>query len=134
MTTTPTNGQSTATRALRRHMMIGMSVLVLGCGGFATWAFGVSLRGAVIASGQFVVASEVKKVQHPTGGTVAGLLVREGAIVREGDILFRLDETAIKATVQVLSRELFEYAVRTARLIAERDGSRHSRHRCRLAS
>ncbi len=111
-----------ATRSLRRHVLAGMTILSVGCGGFGAWAFGASLHGAVIASGQFVVASEVKKVQHPIGGVVSALFVKEGATVNEGDILFRLDETAIKASVQVLSRELFEHAVRSARLIAERDG------------
>ncbi len=111
-----------ATRSLRRHVLAGMTILGIGCGGFGAWAFGASLHGAVIASGQFVVASEVKKVQHPTGGVVSALFVKEGAAVNEGDVLFLLDETAIRASVQVLSRELFEYAVRSARLIAERDG------------
>lgn len=114
--------QTPATRSLNRHLAVGAAIMLLGCGGFATWAFGVSLHGAVIASGQFVVASEVKKVQHATGGIVASVAVREGDPVRAGDLLFRLDETAIRANVQVLSRELFEYAVRSARLIAERDG------------
>ncbi len=110
-----------ATGALKRHLQAGVAVLLIGLGTLVGWAFGVTLQGAVIASGQFVVASEVKKVQHPTGGIVAAIMTREGASVREGDLLLRLDDTAIRASVQVLSRELFEYAVRSARLTAERD-------------
>jgi HlyD family secretion protein len=110
-----------ANRTLKRHLQAGAAVLLIGLGGLVLWAFGVTLQGAVIAPGQFVVASEVKKVQHPSGGIVAAILTREGAVVREGDLLLRLDDTAIRASVQVLSRELFEYAVRSSRLVAERD-------------
>lgn len=117
-----TTEKNSTTQSLRRHTLMGLAVLIMGCGGLASWAFGVTMHGAVVASGQFVVASEVKKVQHATGGTVAALFVKEGDLVQEGAVLLRLDETALRANVQVFSKELFEYTVRTGRLIAERDG------------
>jgi HlyD family secretion protein len=78
-------------RSIRRHLVAGVGVtgvLVFGVGG---WAATTELSGAVVALGQLVVESDVKKVQHPTGGVVAELRVREGDRVQEGDLLVRLD-------------------------------------------
>ncbi|MGJ5242371.1 HlyD family type I secretion periplasmic adaptor subunit, partial [Bradyrhizobium oligotrophicum] len=77
--------------------------------------------GAVIASGLVVVDSSVKKVQHPTGGIVGEIKVRDGAKVREGDLLLRLDETLTHANLETVTKQLNELMVREARLTAERD-------------
>ena len=79
--------------SIRRHLAVaaGLSAaLVLGIGGWATFT---DIAAAVIAPGQLVVESDIKKVQHPTGGVVGQLLVREGQRVAAGDVLIRLDET-----------------------------------------
>ena len=57
------------------------------------WAGLVPLSGAVIVSGSLVVHSEVKKVQHPSGGVVAAIAGRNGNKVEAGQELVRLDET-----------------------------------------
>jgi hypothetical protein len=62
------------------------------------------LAGAVIASGALVVDTNVKKVQHPTGGIVGELLVRDGSQVRAGDLLLRLDETTAQANVAMVDK------------------------------
>ena len=85
------------------------------------WAATSELAGAVIASGTVTVKSSVKKVQHPTGGVVKELLVREGSAVTEGQILVRLDDTVTRATLGVVRSQLDESNARHARLIAERE-------------
>jgi HlyD family secretion protein len=75
-----------------------------------------------MAGGQFVVDTNVKKVQHPTGGVVGELRVREGDRVSEGDLLIRLDETVTRANLQMVTKQLDELAARQSRLEAERDG------------
>jgi HlyD family secretion protein len=59
-------------------------MLTAGVGG---WAATTELAGAVIASGSVVVDSNVKKVQHLTGGIVGELMVRDGSRVRAGDVV-----------------------------------------------
>jgi HlyD family secretion protein len=89
-------------RALGRHALAVVAaavVLVLALGG---WAATTEFAGAVIAQGQLVVNSNVKKVQHPTGGVVGELLVREGGRVREGDVVARLDDTQARANLAIL--------------------------------
>ena len=109
-------------QALRRSATTGLAVIGLFGGTIGLWAATSTLSGAVVAPGQFVVDSNVKKVQHPTGGIVGELRVREGDRVKEGDLLIRLDETVTRANLQVVSKQLDEFLARQSRLEAERDG------------
>ncbi|MFD0464574.1 HlyD family type I secretion periplasmic adaptor subunit [Microvirga aerilata] len=92
-------------------------------GTIGLWAATSTLSGAVVAGGQFVVDTSVKKIQHSTGGIVGELKVKEGDRVSQGDLLVRLDETMTRANMQVVSKQLDEYIGRQARLEAERDGA-----------
>jgi HlyD family secretion protein len=107
---------------LRRQttaIVIAAVLLVAGLGG---WAMTTEFTGAVIAAGQLVVDSNVKKVQHPTGGVVGKLNVREGKEVKAGDIVVSLDDTQIRANRDIVVKALNELAARQAREEAERDG------------
>jgi HlyD family secretion protein len=109
-------------KALRRSAITGLSMIGLFGGTIGLWAATSTLSGAVMAPAQFVVDTNVKKVQHPTGGIVGELRVREGDRVKEGDLLIRLDETITRANLQVVAKQLDEFIARRARLEAERDG------------
>jgi len=89
----------------------------------AGWAGTAKLAGAVIAHGVVVVDSEVKKVQHPTGGIVGELRVRNDQRVNAGDVLVRLDAAQTKANLAVFTKSLDELNARHARLEAEKDGA-----------
>jgi HlyD family secretion protein len=89
----------------------------------AGWASTAELSGAVIANGVVVVDSDVKKVQHPTGGVVSEINVRDDDYVKAGDIVIRLDATQTRANAQVYSKSLDELRARQARLDAEKDAS-----------
>jgi HlyD family secretion protein len=110
-------------RILRRQtraIVVAALLLVIGLGG---WAATTEFSGAVIASGQLVVDSNVKKVQHPTGGVVGTLHVHEGMRVGAGDIVVRLDDTQTRANLAIVVKALNELAARQAREEAERDGA-----------
>jgi HlyD family secretion protein len=109
-------------RSIRRHLMIGFATMFLLVVGFGGWAATTEFAGAVIAQGQLVVESNWKKVQHPTGGVVGELKVREGDWVQEGDLLLRLDETQTRSNLEILVKGLDELAARTARQEAELAG------------
>jgi HlyD family secretion protein len=113
---------SATRRSMRRHLVAAIVVvltLVVGVGG---WAATTAISGAVVASGSVVVDSNVKKVQHPTGGIVGELLVRDGDRVHAGDIVVRLDETVTRANLAIVTKGLNELTARKARLESERDG------------
>ncbi|KAF0100979.1 MAG: HlyD family secretion protein [Rhodospirillaceae bacterium] len=108
----------------RKPLMIGLVscfVLVFGIGG---WAATTQLSGAVIAPGKLVVDTNVKKIQHPTGGVVGELLVKEGDRVKQGDVVVRLDGTQAKANLGIVTKSLDELAARQARFEAERDNDK----------
>jgi HlyD family secretion protein len=109
-------------RSMRRHLVaaiVVVLVLVVGVGG---WAATAVISGAVVASGSLVVDTNVKKVQHPTGGIVGELRVRDGDRVHAGDVVVRLDETVTRANLAIVTKGLGEMMARKARLESERDG------------
>jgi HlyD family secretion protein len=108
-------------RTIRKLNLLGLAITVLLIGGVGGWATTTQLAGAVIAPGTIVVESSVKKVQHPTGGVVGEILVKEGSEVEAGQIVLRLDDTVTKATLGVVRSQLDELMAREARLLAERD-------------
>lgn len=107
--------------SIRRNILLGSAVL-FGLGGTATaWAVMAPLSGAVVAVGSVIVESNVKKVQHPTGGVVGAVSVAEGDYVKAGQVVVRFDEIQIRSRWQVIVDQLSEGRVRAARLLAERD-------------
>jgi HlyD family secretion protein len=113
---------SATRRSMRRHLVaaiVVVLVLVVGVGG---WAATTAISGAVVASGSVVVDSNVKKVQHPTGGIVGELRVHDGDRVHAGEIVVRLDETVTRANLAIVTKGLGELMARKARLESERDG------------
>ena len=110
-------------KVLRQSSVAGLAMIALFAGTIGLWAATSTLSGAVVAGGQFVVDSSVKKIQHSTGGIVGELKVKDGDRVKSGDLLIRLDETLTRANLQVVAKQLDEYIGRQARLEAERDGT-----------
>lgn len=106
---------------MRRHLRIGTGAIFLLVGGLGGWAALADISGAVIALGTVVVESDVKKVQHPSGGIVGELRVRDGDLVKAGDVLLRLDETLTRANLAIATKALDELTARKTRLEAERD-------------
>src|SRR5579871_378431 len=110
------------TRSFEKQRRTGSRVLAVALVAGGGWATFVPLSGAVVIPGTVVSETNVKKVQHPTGGIIAGISVTDGMHVREGDLLVRLDDTQVRSNFQVVSKQLEEIRARISRLTAERDG------------
>jgi HlyD family secretion protein len=115
--------QHAVSDSVRGYLFGGVVVIALLVGGIGGWAATSDLAGAVLAQGTVVVDSNVKKVQHPTGGIIGEIRVKDGDRVNPGDLLVRLDETATRANLLTVTKQLDEIAMRQARLKAERDGA-----------
>lgn len=111
-----------AGRAYENELRTGLRALLVVGGLAGGWMAFVPLSGAVVVPGNLVVQSNVKTIQHPTGGVVAQIPVHNGMRVNAGDLLLRLDSTQAQASLQVVSKQLDEVRAKISRLVAERDG------------
>ena len=107
---------------MRGQMTLGLLVLALLLGGFGYWAATTNISGAIIAGGQIEVDQNRQVVQHPDGGVVSEILVKEGDFVEAGAALIRLDPTLLRSELTIVEGQYFELVARRARLNAERDG------------
>ncbi|WP_170574265.1 HlyD family type I secretion periplasmic adaptor subunit [Ruegeria atlantica] len=102
--------------------LIGFLSLVVLIGGVGYWSVQTKMAGAVVSSGVVEVQSHRQVVQHPDGGVVGDILVRDGDVVSAGELLLRLDGTFLTSELTVVERQLHELWAGKARLEAERDG------------
>ncbi|TKV71465.1 HlyD family type I secretion periplasmic adaptor subunit [Rhizobium sp. AU243] len=108
-------------RSIRSHLLVGGLGFLTLTGIFGGWAIGTEIVGAVIAQGSLVVETSLKKVQHPVGGVVSELMVRDGDRVKAGDVVMRIDATMTRANLAIIVKSLDQFNARKARLESERD-------------
>lgn len=112
----------------------GLLTLILGVGGFVLWALLARIDGAIVASGQVTVEARRQAIQHPDGGLVAALHVREGDRVAAGAPILSLDGAELAVQQTVTRRELVESLARLDRLMAEIRGAGTVTYRKELRS
>jgi membrane fusion protein, adhesin transport system len=107
------------------HTMPAGRLVIWGCAltiaGFLIWANWAELDQITRANGQVIASSRNQVIQAPDGGVLAALPVKEGAMVKRGELLARFDKTrteagylesaakaaALKASVARLNAEIF---------------------------
>lgn len=85
------------------------------------WSVQARITGAVIASGMIQVENNRQVLQHPQGGVVGELLVRDGDRVDAGDVVLRLDDQLLRSELAIIANQLNELRARKGRLSAEAD-------------
>ncbi|MDF1620286.1 HlyD family type I secretion periplasmic adaptor subunit [Pseudothioclava nitratireducens] len=115
---TPQNDN--AAPSARRALIVGFMALALLIGGFGLWAGFSTIAGAVVASGQVEVDQNRQIVQHPDGGVIAEIAVKDGDPVAAGDLLIRLDGELLRSERAIVESQFFELLARRGRLEAER--------------
>lgn len=103
--------------------IVGFLALAILVGGLGVWSVRTHLAGAIISQGSIEVQSNRQVVEHPDGGVVGEIFVRDGDVVSDGDFLVRLDDTFLSSEKNIVETQLFELMARKARLEAERDGT-----------
>ncbi|WP_448204561.1 HlyD family type I secretion periplasmic adaptor subunit [Azospirillum sp. sgz302134] len=105
--------------SLRGTALAGALAVAIGFGGFFGWAMLADLDSASIAPGTIAVESHRKTVSHLEGGILSELLVKDGDLVKAGQVLLRLDSTQSAAVVAQLQGQHWTALARLARLRAE---------------
>ena len=111
---------SSDTRGIARK---ALWVLGVGFGGFLLWAALAPLDEGVPTPGMVTIDTKRKAIQHLTGGIVKEVLVREGDVVKEGQVLMRLDEAVSKANYESVRQRYLGLSAMQSRLKAEQTGA-----------
>lgn len=106
----------------RGPVLFGFAMLAILVGGFGLWSTMTEIAGAVVAPGRVEVEQNRQVVQHPDGGVVETIFVKDGDTVKAGDPLVQLDGTLLKSEHAIVQGQFFEILARRGRLEAERDG------------
>jgi HlyD family type I secretion membrane fusion protein len=114
-------GEEAAAREAARWVRLGLLLLASTVGVALAWSVLVPLASAVVGAGVVKVDSSRKRIQHPEGGVIKDIVVRDGSVVKAGDVLVRLDETRAGAAHAVVTSEREVAIASLARLQAERD-------------
>jgi protease secretion system membrane fusion protein len=101
---------------------IGLWALALGFGGFLLWAGLAPLDEGVPGQGMIAIDTKRKSVQHLSGGLVKEVLVGEGSIVTEGQVLLRLDEAVTRANFESIRQRYLGLRAMEGRLLTEQRG------------
>lgn len=97
------------------------SLSFLAIGGIA-WASLADIKEMTSAPGQILPVGQVNNIQHLEGGIVAEILVKEGALVKEGDVLIRLNPFATVADSDQAKSRATSLLMTVTRLEAEGAG------------
>ncbi|MCC9621434.1 HlyD family type I secretion periplasmic adaptor subunit [Thalassospira sp. MA62] len=109
-------------QSLRKPIIAGVLVILIGFGGFLGWGFTAELDSAAVATGSVIVDSKNKVVNHYEGGILKKLLVEEGDMVKAGQPLALLDGTRSESELGQLRGERYGLMAKLARLRAEQRG------------
>ncbi|MFK7835167.1 MAG: HlyD family type I secretion periplasmic adaptor subunit [Sulfitobacter sp.] len=110
--------QDRVTPSALPFVLTGMLALAMLVGGLTLWGLRATIAGAVMAPGTIDLEQNRQVVQHPQGGVVADILVRDGDAVRQGDVLIRLDVVQQGTDLAYAQQRLFELRAQQARLRA----------------
>lgn len=111
-----------ATVARLKASRVGVWALALGVVGFLVWAVLAPLDEGVPSAATVTIDTKRKSVQHLSGGIVRDVLVKEGDVVKEGQVLMRLDEAATLANRVAIRQRYLTFRAMQGRLLAEQAG------------
>lgn len=87
---------------------------------FGIWASFAPIDGGVSVPGTTVVQGYRKAVQHPKGGVVDSILVKEGQAVKQGDVLVTMNPLNTEAELTGIELQYINLLATESRLLSER--------------
>ena len=102
----------------------GSILIAAFVGVFVLWMGLAPLDSAAVAPGQVVVSSNKKLIQHLEGGVVEKIYVKDGDVVKAGDLLIDIKNAQVDSSIDILKNEYLQYSVLVSRLEAQRDGNK----------
>ncbi|WP_211830619.1 HlyD family type I secretion periplasmic adaptor subunit [Kistimonas asteriae] len=100
-------------------MSIGLFIIC-----FIVWAAWCEVDEVTRGEGKVIPSSQVQDVQNMEGGIIEKILVKEGDLVEQGQVLMLMDDTRFSASHQGQLANQYALMARKVRLQAEVEGSR----------
>jgi HlyD family type I secretion membrane fusion protein len=100
-------------------LRMGFGLIVVFVFGGVAWISLAPLEGAVVGKGVVKVLNERMPIQHPKGGVVSAMHVKDGARVKAGQALFEISEPSRLAGFQASRYQHVSEVARNARLRSE---------------
>ena len=97
-------------------------IFLITFGVFILWATFAPIDAGVTAQGTVMVSGYRKTLSHPTGGIIQEIMVKDGDVVKEGDILIRINPLKAEAELSSAQLQYIGALVTEARLKSERKG------------
>lgn len=107
------------------YSRLGWLLIVVAFGGFLLWACFAPLDKGVPMPGFVTAEGNRKSVQHLTGGTIADILVKDGDVVKKGQVLVRMNSVLSNSQAESVRAQYITQRLAEARLLAERDGKKN---------
>jgi membrane fusion protein, protease secretion system len=120
---TDTQNISKISKEITSYRNLGLGFVLFSFFLFVVWSAWAPLDEGVPAMGQVSIDTKRKAVQHPIGGVVAEVLIKEGDHVAAGAPLIRLDVSAARANLETVRQRYHSLLATQGRLMAERNGS-----------
>lgn len=106
------------------YARVGWIVIIVGVLGFLLWASFAPLDKGVPLSGTVASEGNRKAVQHQSGGTVKEILVKDGDVVKTGQVLVRMNDIQAGSALQISVAQYIGARAAEARLTAELTGAK----------
>ena len=88
---------------------------------FLLWSFYAPIDAGVSVQGNVSVLGNRKAVQHPAGGVIQSIEVKEGSTVKEGDVLLRINPLRSDAELTSVQLQYINLLATESRLKAEQN-------------
>jgi protease secretion system membrane fusion protein len=105
----------------RSYARVGWAIVLLGFFGFLVWALFAPLDKGVPLGGTVAKESNRKTIQPQSNGTIQQILVKDGDVVKAGQVLVRMNQVNAKAGYDITDVQYLTAIATEARLEAERD-------------
>ncbi|UWR24454.1 HlyD family type I secretion periplasmic adaptor subunit (plasmid) [Sulfitobacter sp. S190] len=102
-------------------LFVGFTTIFVLVGALGAWAMRTEIAGAVVASGRIIVEKNRQAVQHPDGGVIQDIMIQEGDVVEEGQVLISIDPSLQESELSIVEGQLVEIRARRGRLEAEQN-------------
>jgi adhesin transport system membrane fusion protein len=115
----PSHTEKEGTRLFGHILLFTVAIVIVVA---LIWASFAQLDQVTRGEAKVVPSSATQLIQSAEGGIIKDMLVKEGDIVKEGQVLVEMDNTTVATDVNELQQRLWTGLAATARLQAELDG------------